>query len=138
MNRKEAIREACRIVSLAYHSIGDYGQPSDGFCDLCPSLGRYRNSLIAMDYVRSAVVGQLKRDGYEIAEGFDKDTGEEVKSMIVYIAYYGFKYEGECVTGVYSTKEKAQAAVDEVKYGDYRGIWEYEIDGEEVESEQES
>ncbi len=81
MTIEEAIREACRIVALAYKSIGDYRHASDGFCDLCPNSGdpeSFRNEGKAIEYVRLAVVARLKADGYGIAEGFDPETGKEL------------------------------------------------------------
>jgi hypothetical protein len=81
MNKTEAIELVCSIVSLAYHSVGDYTEPSDGFCTRCESMGcgtlNYQNGGKAIDYVRAAVVRALKEDGYTIAKGFDADTGKE-------------------------------------------------------------
>jgi hypothetical protein len=80
LTRIEAIREACRIIALAYHSIGDYSKASDGFCDKCSNHQtehwHYSNQGAALKYVRTAVSEKLKRDGYEIASGFDKKTGQ--------------------------------------------------------------
>ena len=81
MTCQEAIREACRIVALAYRSIGDFSEPSDGFCDLCPFSDdpvSYRNAGRALEYVRLAVVAKLKADGHEVAKGFNPETGKEV------------------------------------------------------------
>lgn len=80
MNHQEAIREACSIVALAFHSIGDYSRPSDGFCDRCPYSGtpHYSNSGHILEYVRLATLARLKADGYEIDKGFDPETGREV------------------------------------------------------------
>lgn len=83
MTREEATREACRIVSLAYHSIGDYSRASDGFCAECKAHwgafgDGYHNDGGAIDYVRAAVVDALRRDGYAIADGFDPVTGREL------------------------------------------------------------
>lgn len=84
MTRQEAITEACSIVALAYHSIGDYDYPSDGFCDKCSklNLGTYQNKGDALEYVRKAVVEKLKRDGYVIATGFDSETGKENTNLL--------------------------------------------------------
>jgi len=69
LTREQAITEACKIVALAYHSIGNYEDASDGFCDECIARGmEFRNAGGALAYVRSAVVRQLKADGHE---GFD-------------------------------------------------------------------
>ena len=78
MTQKEAIREACSIVGLAYYSIDNHRHASDGFCDRCPvgEWGEYRNDGIALDYVRRAVVEKLQRDGHKIARGFDNDGRE--------------------------------------------------------------
>lgn len=82
MTKDEAIVEVCSIVALAYKSIGYFSEPSDGFCSKCnKKLGgnwNYQNSGTAIDYVRNAVVEQLKRDGLKIAEGFDPVTGKEI------------------------------------------------------------
>ena len=82
MNRQEAIKEACNIVGLAYHSVGDYSHASDGFCDECEKhqsrLSSYANQGKALAYVRKAVLNQLKADGFEIDGRFDQGTGEEL------------------------------------------------------------
>ena len=84
MTRDEAIIEACSIVALAYHSIGDYSHASDGFCSQCPAAtsayfeADYRNDGRALAFVRQAVVEKLERDGIVIADRFDPETGEEV------------------------------------------------------------
>lgn len=84
MTRQESIREVCRIVALAYRSIGDYGNDSDGFCDLCFNRGKwlthYCNDGEAINYVRQAVVDKLIRDGYSIHQGFDPVTGKELEN----------------------------------------------------------
>jgi len=81
MNKEQAIIETCAIVALAYRSIGDYKYPSDGFCSKCTeTLGEnwsYYNAGNAIDYVRRAVLNQLKADGYKIAENFDSETGKQ-------------------------------------------------------------
>ena len=81
MTREESIKSVCSIVALAYRSIGDYSRASDGFCEQCrnmlPASWQYENSGAAIDYVRKAVVEQLKRDGIDIAKGFDAETGIE-------------------------------------------------------------
>ena len=83
MNKQDAIRTACEIVSLAYRSIGDYTHASDGFCDECEKhqshLSNYSNQGKALDYVRKAVLNQLKADGFEIDSRFDQVTGEELR-----------------------------------------------------------
>jgi len=86
MTRQEAIRQACSILSLAYHSVGNYDTPSDGFCDSCPAgrLGgewHYQNAGGALDYVRAAVVAALKRDGHAIDGGFDAEGREKAKAI---------------------------------------------------------
>jgi len=71
MTRDEAIREACSIVAMAYRSIGDYSQPSDGFCSGCPPQEHpdwnYQNAGQALQYVRTAVVRALAEDGHTVA-----------------------------------------------------------------------
>lgn len=82
MTRIEATQEACEIVSLAWASIG-FPNASDGFCLKCRKkqrrigmlLSDYRNDGEGLDYVRRAVLAQLKRDGFSVAEGFDGKTG---------------------------------------------------------------
>jgi hypothetical protein len=80
MTRDEAIVQACEIMALVQHSIGDYSSSADGFCSLCPaatSHGKwtYRNEGRVFDYVRSAVLAQLRADGFEINSAFSKETG---------------------------------------------------------------
>lgn len=69
-------------MSLAYHSVGDFTEPSDGFCDKCPCDSvrgwHYQNSGKNFDYVRQAIMEKLKRDGFEIDAGFDPETGREI------------------------------------------------------------
>jgi len=81
MTREEAIIEVCAIVALAYRSIGDYSKPSDGFCERCMRLQggnfNYQNAGEVIEYVRLAVVKQLKMDGYSIHHSFDPKTGKE-------------------------------------------------------------
>jgi len=80
MTKKEAIREACAIMALAAHSINNFAHASDGFCDLCPaehSEWNYQNEGHIFDYVRKAVLRQLKEDGHEVALGFNPITGKE-------------------------------------------------------------
>jgi len=79
---EEATREACSIIALAYHSIGDYTLPHDGFCDKCPAVRlksewNFQNNGHIFDYVRMAVLSKLKEDGYVVAHGFDTETGKE-------------------------------------------------------------
>ena len=81
MTRQEAIKEACMVFALAFHSIGKYDHPADGFCDTCPA-GRdrgwnYQNSGRVFDYVRKAVLAQLKKDGHKVSAAFDAKTGKE-------------------------------------------------------------
>lgn len=71
MTRAQAIEEACSIVSMAYHSIHDYREPSDGFCEACRRIqgtydGNYQNAGKALAYVKRAVRNQLVADGYQI------------------------------------------------------------------------
>jgi hypothetical protein len=67
-------------MALAYLSIGDFFSESDGFCHKCPNHDSlfFQNDGKALEYVRRAVVAQLKRDGYTIADGFDPETGDEI------------------------------------------------------------
>ena len=73
MTRDEAIISACETVAMAYHSIGDYTEASDGFCcTCCDKQGRgwsYANDGKALEYMHQAVKEKLKADGYEIKEG---------------------------------------------------------------------
>ena len=82
MSQEDAIEEACLIMALAYHSIGDYQKPSDGFCRKCPASRSkgwtFRNDGHIFDYVRVAVLQRLKADGYSICGGFDPETGKEL------------------------------------------------------------
>jgi len=65
MTQKEAIVKVCAIVSLAHHSIGDYSEPSDCFCEKSPDCSNFQNSGKAINYVLKAVVNQLRNDGFE-------------------------------------------------------------------------
>ncbi len=67
MTREEATEHACRTVAIAYHALGDYARPSDGFCESCSRrrerhrLG-YENAGAALEFVRRAVVEKLERE----------------------------------------------------------------------------
>jgi hypothetical protein len=79
MSKAEAIRQACEISALVQHSIGDYSEPADGFCDKCPAASsewNYQNTGRVFDYIRKAVLAQLFADGHTIAESFDAITGK--------------------------------------------------------------
>jgi hypothetical protein len=80
MTREEAIVQACEVMALASHSIGDYSKAADGFCFKCPAATSpgwyYRNEGHIFDYVRKAVLNQLKADGYTCAKSFDPETGK--------------------------------------------------------------
>lgn len=81
MTKEEVIRSLCRITALVYHSIGDYKEPSDGFCDLCPNAddpASFQHSGHTLTWLRQAAVEKLKREGYSIANRFDPETGEEI------------------------------------------------------------
>jgi hypothetical protein len=80
MNKDEVIEHLCQTVSLVYNSIGDYSEPSDGFCARCPNHASpyFRHSGNTLRYVRDAVVAKLKADGIAIDSGFDPVTGDEV------------------------------------------------------------
>lgn len=58
--------------------------------------------------------------------------------MELYVAVYGYDYEGETILGVFDSKAKAQGAVEifeESKgFGDYRKIYSYELNNSEYES----
>jgi hypothetical protein len=77
MTKQEAIKEACAIVALAYHSVGEYTHSSDGFCG-CSPFENYQNDGIALNYVREAVLQRLAKDGCKVADGFDPITGREI------------------------------------------------------------
>jgi len=82
MSKEEVIEEVCELVSMAYHSIGDYSEPNDGFCDRCQRVvgyNNYQNSGKVIHYVRNAVLEKLLVDGHSIAGGFDPLTGREIK-----------------------------------------------------------
>ena len=83
MTRDEVIEHLCQTVALVYASIGDYSNPSDGFCRRCPYAGteHFRHSGETLRYVRNAVVAKLKADGITIAGGFDSDTGDEIETQ---------------------------------------------------------
>ena len=85
--QRDTLREICKTYAMAYKSIGDYTYASDGFCDMCPysalhdgaSEDSYKNDGKIIEFVRLAVVEKLKRDGYEICEWFDENTGKELE-----------------------------------------------------------
>jgi hypothetical protein len=83
MKRREAIQEACSIVSLAYQAVGDYRYPSDGFCARCQKShdggNGFQNEGKALDFVRLAVVREILRRGLRIPSGFDPRTGKELE-----------------------------------------------------------
>ena len=52
------------------------------------------------------------------------------KKRYVYICYYGIDYEGEHIEGVFENKRSAELCLEnlgERLAGDYRGIWEWEV-----------
>jgi hypothetical protein len=84
MTRDEAIQQACEIMALIMHSIGDYSEPSDGFCSKCPAATaewNYQNSGKVFDYARKAILNQLSADGYKIASGFNDKTGKPYATL---------------------------------------------------------
>ena len=52
----------------------------------------------------------------------------------VYVAYYGYNYEGSTLVGVFETEQAAEARLGRLKpyYGDYTKVKEVEI-GEDIE-----
>lgn len=83
MNKQQVIEHVCTTVALVYRSIGDYSEPSDGFCHRCQNRNtpqHFRHSGATLRYVRDAVVDKLKADGIAIADGFDPVTGDEIKA----------------------------------------------------------
>lgn len=72
MTKNEAIKEACEIVSLAYHSIGDYSRPCDCLCgDNLLSILSYQNDGQTLGFVRRAVLEKLERDGISVSTRFN-------------------------------------------------------------------
>jgi len=82
LTREQVIEHLCQTVALAYHSIGDYSRPSDGFCDRCPVSRHphfhFQHAGETLRYVREAVLTRLYADGFKINEGFDAFTGDEI------------------------------------------------------------
>ena len=76
MTRIEAIREACEIVGLAYHSVGDYSKANDCFCVDYPGLGKFSNQGGALEFVRQAVLGKLQKDGFRVFRWYDPRSGK--------------------------------------------------------------
>ena len=71
-HHEEVTKRLCKIVGLVYRSIGNYGEPSDGFCREClPNEMReihFQHAGLTIDYVENAVRKQLVADGYELVE----------------------------------------------------------------------
>lgn len=77
--KQEIIEQVCDIVGMAYHSIGDYTHACDCFCGENTDCGyQYENDGITVDYVRKAVLNQLKKDGYHIHDKWDVNTGKYI------------------------------------------------------------
>jgi hypothetical protein len=68
MTRQDVLKHLCQTVGLVYQTLGNFTQPSDGFCSDCPAQqGRgwtFNHSGETLDYVRVAVLEKLVRDGY--------------------------------------------------------------------------
>ncbi len=77
MTKLESIEAACRIVSIAYRSIGDYNTASDCFCQ--GGGWNYQNQGFALKYVRAAVIEKLKADGYQIEDSIDPTAARWAK-----------------------------------------------------------
>lgn len=82
MTKEEVIIECCSILAMVYRSIGDFTEPSDGFCSKCavhlPKDWDFKHSGRTIEYTRKAVLRQLKEDGYGISPNWNKNTGKEV------------------------------------------------------------
>jgi hypothetical protein len=76
MTRRECIDEACRIASLVWRLTDqEASRPNDCFCNpVFPN--NFQNTGDALRYVKQAVVGQLKRDGFD--EGVIERTRQEI------------------------------------------------------------
>ena len=69
ISKDDAVKTACKIVAMAFNSIGDYESASDCFCPgKAEGLSGYSNQGFALDYVRTAVIEKLTADGYDIVE----------------------------------------------------------------------
>lgn len=77
MTREEVIEHLCQTVALVYHSIGDYSNPSDGFCHICEPFVQhsYQHSGETLEYVRNAVVEKLRADGVKLNPDIAKEMG---------------------------------------------------------------
>lgn len=89
MTKQEAIRTVCQIIGLVYHSFKDYSKACDCFCDQQNrTMGSFQFQCERpdiFDYIRQAVLERLKREGHEIHEDFDPETGkvkEAVEDLI--------------------------------------------------------
>lgn len=64
------INHLCSTVAIAFHSIGDYTHASDCFCEDGEGFSKlvtgFRHDGETLEYVRKAVIEQLKRDGYKV------------------------------------------------------------------------
>lgn len=64
----------------------------------------------------------------------DNSVNEAVleRSLVVYVANVAYDYEGEALVGVFSTLDKAKAALDGYRQGDDQVIRAEEVDGDTV------
>lgn len=93
MTKQEATQEACSIIALAYHSIGDYKQPCDCFCgkDDKRTGGFQIADKATFDYVREAVKEKLIKDGFTVRDWYQKtlketyrmNTMQEIKDAVL-------------------------------------------------------
>ena len=83
LTRDQAIRAACALTGLVYHSRGDYSQPSDGFCSTCLAQQdprwTFTNTGETLAYIRDAVIARLKAEGYTPAPDVLKDLAAILK-----------------------------------------------------------
>jgi len=123
--RDQAIVEACKLVSLAWHHLDgkipdNYVTASDGFCKFCserlPSItdDKYRNESYGFAYVRRAIIEQFKRDGIELGlKGWNEDGSEtDAESRTVFTDDVGkAQKELEQLFSVPSMREEKESGV---------------------------
>lgn len=74
--------------------------------------------------------GPLRADGGDVEDEAEWSNPGTRGASTVWVAWYGYSYEGDSLVGVYSTKEKAEAALGRTPAycGDHRGVMPVTVD----------